>query len=174
MSLWECGRVKKVEYEAADFLHKKWLDFSKKYDIKEDIEALFKLVEGSSGIARNETEVLDTVYDSALIVLDSTLELNNKQKVRASYFSYNLCSCEACQSACGAHINKKGQIRIAHKFFLDALNQKTSSAIGVLELMYTILHELLHGILPGLNEESIIEKTEQVWKSGMRELTKEK
>ena len=167
-------RTKKIEFEPADSLHKKWVDYNKKHDIKKDIEALYKLLDGTSSIARNETEVLDTIYDYALVVLDSTSQLDNEQKTRASYFSYNLCSCEACQKECGAHINKKGQIRIAHKFFLDALNQKTSSAIGVLELMYTILHELLHGILPGLNEESIIEKTEQVWKSGMRELTKEK
>ncbi|MCJ7720982.1 hypothetical protein MUO98_01035, partial [Candidatus Bathyarchaeota archaeon] len=67
-----------------------------------------------------------------------------------------------------------GQMRISQKFFVDTLNQNTSPAIGVLELMYTILHELLHGIFPELDEETIIEKTEQVWKSGMIELVKQK
>ena len=167
-------KLKKVEFEAADFLHKKWEDYSKKYDINEDIESLYKLVEDNSSIARNETEVLATLYDSALVVLDSTPQLDNEQKTRASYFSYNLCSCEACQNECGAHINKKGQMRISHKFFLDTLNQNVSPAIGVLELMYTILHELLHGIFPELDEETIIEKTEQAWKSGMIELVKQK
>jgi predicted metal-dependent peptidase len=57
---------------------------------------------------------------------------------------------------------------------LDTLNQKTSPAIGVLELMYTILHEFLHGIFPELNEEEIIEKTERVWTSGMTELINQK
>jgi hypothetical protein len=166
--------LKKSEYEAADFLHKEWSNYRKNYDIKDDIEALIILVEGYSGIARNETEVLNTVYDSTMVVLDSSSQLDNEQKVRASYFSYNLCSCKACQTNCGAHINKKGQIRIAQKFFLDVLNQKTSSAIGVLELMYIILHEILHGIFPELNEVLIIEKTTQVWKSGIKELIKEK
>ena len=166
--------MKKVEFEPADELHKKWEDYSKKHDINEDVEALYKLVEGNSSIARNETEVLATLYDSALVILDSTPQLDNEQKTRASYFSYNLCSCETCQNRCGAHINKKGQIHISQKFFLDTLNQKTSPAIGVLELMYTILHELLHGIFPELDEEAIIEKTEQAWKSGMTELVKQK
>jgi hypothetical protein len=40
--------------------------------------------------------------------------------------------------------------------------------------MYTILHQLLHGIFPELDEETIKEKTEQAWKSGIAELTKEK
>ncbi len=170
----ECGRTKKIEFEPADSLHKKWVDYNKKHDINKDIEALYKLVDGTSSIARNETEVLDTLYDSALLVLDSTSQLDNEQKTRASYFSYNLCSCEACQKECGAHINKKGQIRISQKFFLDTLNQKMPSPLGVLELMYTILHEVLHGIFPELDEQTITEKTEQAWKSGMARLAKEK
>jgi hypothetical protein len=37
-----------------------------------------------------------------------------------------------------------------------------------------MLHQMLHGIFPELEEEAITEKTEQVWKSGMSELVKEK
>jgi len=40
--------------------------------------------------------------------------------------------------------------------------------------MYTILHQLLHGIFSELDEEKIVEKTEQAWKSGMSNLAKEK
>jgi hypothetical protein len=40
--------------------------------------------------------------------------------------------------------------------------------------MFTILHQMLHGIFPELDEETIVEKTEQAWKSGMSELAKEK
>ncbi len=143
-----------------------------KHDINKDIEVLIKLVEDNTSIARNETEVLATVYDSALVVLDSTPMLDNEEKARASYFSYSLLP-EAGQDF-GAFINKKGEVRIGHKFFLDTLNQKTSPANGVLELMYTILHEFLHGIFPELDEEAIIEKTEKVWKSGMTELINQK
>ena len=164
----------KVEFEPADSLHKKWDNYSKKHDINKDIGALYKLVEGNSSIARNETEVLASVYDSALVVLDSTPQLDNEQKTRATYFSYNLCTCDSCQKECGAHINKKGQIRISQKFFLDTLNLKNSPAIGVMEMMYTILHELLHGIFPELDEETVTEKTEQAWKSGMEQLVKQK
>jgi hypothetical protein len=31
----------------------------------------------------------------------------------------------------------------------------------------------LHGIFPELDEETIVEKTEQLWKSGMNELKQE-
>jgi hypothetical protein len=162
----------KANFEAADFLHKQWEDYSNKHDIRKDIEALIKIVEDNTGIARNETEVLATVYDSALVVLDSTPILDNEEKARASYFSYSLSS--VVDQDLGAFINKKGEVRIGHKFFLDALNQKTSPASGVLELMYTILHELLHGIFSELDEEAIIEKTEKVWTSGMTELINQK
>jgi hypothetical protein len=160
----------KANFEAADFLHKQWRLYSDKYDISKDIEALIKLVEDNTGIARNEKEVLATVYDSALVVLDSTPILDKEEKARASYFSYSLS--EADQEF-GAFINKKGEVRIGHKFFFDTLNKKTSPAIGVLELMYTILHELLHGVFPELDEDVIIKKTEKVWTSGMKELMKQ-
>lgn len=128
----------------------------------------------SSQIARNEEEIFDALYDSTLAVLDSTPYLDSEQKTRALYFSHNLCTCEECKKECGAHINKKGQIRISKKFFQGTLNQKTSLPIGLLEVMYTILHQLLHGIFTELDEEAINEKAEEAWKSGMTEVAKEK
>jgi hypothetical protein len=132
---------------------------------------LSRLLE-SSHVARTEEDVLDTLYDSTLAVLDSA-KLDIEQKTRALYFSYNLCSCSECQKGCGAHINRKGQIRISQTFFHNTMNQETP-AIGVLELMYTILHQLLHGVFPELDEEAINEKTEQTWRSGITELSKQK
>lgn len=106
--------------------------------------------------------------------MDSTPQLDTEKKTRAQYFSHNLCTCNECQNECGAHINRKGQIRISKKYFNVALNQETPSPSGLLELMYTIIHQLLHGVFPELDEETIKEKTEQAWKSGMTELAKEK
>lgn len=166
--------VSKGGFETGEFLHKQWEEYTKKHDINKDIEALIKLVEGNTGIARDETEVLATVYDSALVVLDSSPLLDSEEKTRASYFLYSLFTAEASQKDCGAYINKKGQVRIEHSYFLDALNQKaSSSAFGVLELMYTIVHEMMHGIFPELDKQAIIEKTEQTWTSGMTELLKQ-
>lgn len=164
----------KTEFESADYLHNNWLNYAQKHDTKEDNEALYKLLSKSSHIARNEEEVLDAIYDSTLAVLDSTPQLDAEQKTRAQYFSYNLCSCKACQNMCGAHINKKGQIRISKKFFSDTLTQETASPNALLELMYTIAHQILHGIFPDFDEETINEKTEQTWRSGMKELLNDK
>jgi hypothetical protein len=169
----ERERTKKSEFESTEFLHKNWLNYTKKHNISKDIEALYRLL-NSSQIARNEEEILDALYDSAVAVLDSAPQLNPEQKTRALYFSYNLCTCNECQKDCGAHINRKGQIRISKKYFNGAMNQETPSPAGFLELMYTILYQLLHGIFPEFDEETINEKTEQVWKSGMSELVKEK
>jgi hypothetical protein len=160
-------------YETVEFIHKQWEDYIKKHDVSKDVEALIKLVEDNTGIARNESEVLATVYDSALVVLDSSPLLDEEEKTRASYFSYALCTSETCKKDCAAYMNKKGQVRMSHQFFLDILNQKGSPAFGVLELMYTILHEFMHGIFPELTEDEIVEKTEQTWISGMSELLKQ-
>ena len=166
--------VSKGGFETCEFLHKQWEEYTKEHDINKDIEALITLVEGNTGIARDETEVLATVYDSALVVLDSSPLLDNEEKTRASYFSYSLYTSEAGQNGYGAYINKKGQVRIEHDYFLETLNQKaSSSAFGVLELMYTIVHELMHGVFPELDEEAIKEKTEHVWTSGMTEVLKQ-
>ena len=160
-------------YETVEFLHSLWEDYTKKHDLSKDVEALIKLVEDNTGIARNESEVLATVYDSALVVLDSSPLLDEEEKTRASYFSYALCTSETCQKDCAAYINKKGQVRMSHQFFLDTLNQKGSPALGVMELMYTILHEFVHGIFPDLDEKAVVEKTEQIWVSGMSEVLKQ-
>jgi hypothetical protein len=168
-----CERTKKVEFEPADSLHRNWINYTNKHNVNEDIEALSQLL-NSSHIARNEKEVLDALYDSTLAVLDSATQLDSEQKTRALYFSCNLCSCKECQKECGAHINRKGQIRISKNFFHNILNQEMPPPIGLLELMYTILHQLLHGIFPENNEETINEKTEQAWKSGITELAKQK
>jgi hypothetical protein len=106
-----CERTEKVEFEPADSLHRNWINYTNKHNVNEDIEALSQLL-NSSHVARNEEEVLDALYDSTLAVLDSTPQLDSEQKTRALYFSYGLCSCKECQEECGAHINRKGQIRI--------------------------------------------------------------
>jgi hypothetical protein len=164
--------MKKLEFEPVDFLHKNWLDYSSKHDLSKDIEPLYPLLNDSSPITRTQEQIFDALYNATLVVLESTPQLNNEQKTRALYFSYNLCQCDECQKECGAHINKKGQIRISQKFFQNSLQSPLPS--GLLELMYTILHLMLHGIFLELDEETIAEKTEQAWKSGMVELAKEK
>ena len=165
--------MKKGEFETAESLHNNWLSYTKKHNIDEDTKAVYRLLD-SSQIARNDEEILDILYDSVLAVLDSTPKLDNELKTRALYhFSCNLCMCEECQKQAGAHINRKGQIRISKKYFDELLKQETSPQMGLLEIMYTILHQLLYGIFPELDEETINEKTEQVWKSGIEELLKE-
>jgi hypothetical protein len=164
--------TKKLEFEPVDFLHKNWLDYSSKHDISKDIEPLYPLLNDPSPITRTPEQIFDALYNATLVVLESMPQLDSEQKTRALYFSYNLCSCDACQKECGAHINKKGQIRISQKLFQNNLQSPPPS--GLLELMYTILHQMLHGIFPELDEETIVEKTEQTWESGMAELAKEK
>lgn len=125
-----------------------------------------------SDVAHNDEEILDALFDSVLAVLDSTTEFDAEHKTRALYFSCNLCSCNACKKESGAHINKKCQIRISKKFFRSVLNQKTPPPIGLVQLMYTIFHQVIRSILPEDSEETIIEKTEQAWKNGVSKLAK--
>jgi hypothetical protein len=165
-------RTKKLEFEPAEYLHKNWLDYSSKHDISKDIEPIYPLLNDPSSVTRTPTQVLDALYNATLVVLESTPQLDNEQKTRALYLSYNLCSCDACQKKCGAHINKKGQIRISQKVFQNKIQSPPPA--GHLELMYTMLHQMLHGIFPELNEETVTEKTEQAWKTGIAELAKEK
>ena len=165
--------MKKAEFESADSFHNQWLDFSKIHDVNKDIKILSRILNDPSYIARNEQEILNTLYDATLIVLDSSTELNKEQKTRAQYYSYNLCQCDACQKECGAHINKKGQIRISKKAFQNILKQSEYSPPGLLELMYIILYEILCGIFLELDGEAITEKTQKVWKTGMDKLTEE-
>jgi hypothetical protein len=133
---------------------------------------LYPLLSDPSSITRTPSQIFDALYNATLVVLESTPQLDFEQKTRALYFSYNLCSCDACQQECGAHINKKGQIRISQKFFQNKLQSPPPA--GLLEVMYTILHQMLHGIFPELEEETITEKTAQTWKTGIAELAKEK
>jgi hypothetical protein len=114
---------------------------------------------------------LDALYDVTLLILEST-NLTEEEKTRALYLQINLCECNECQKEFASHINKKGQIRISKKYFKNTL--KNIPPAGFLEIMYTILHQILHGIFPKLNKEKIIKKTEKIWKEGISELKKEK
>jgi hypothetical protein len=164
--------TKKFEFEPVEFLHKNWLDYSSKHDINKDIKPLYPLLNDPSPITRTPEQIFDALYNATLVILESTPQLDSEQKTRGLYLSYNLCSCDACQKECGAHINKKGQIRVSQKLFHNNLQSPPPS--GLLELMFTVLHQMLHGVFPELDEEPIVEKTEQVWKSGIAELAKEK
>jgi hypothetical protein len=163
--------MKKLEFEPVDYLHKNWRDYNSKHDADKDIEPLYSLLNDPSPITRTPEQIFDALYNATLVVLESTPQLDPEQKTRALYLSYNLCSCDACQKECGAHINKKGQIRVSQKLFQNKLQSPPPA--GLLELMYTILHQILHGIFPELEEETITEKTEQIWKTGIAKLAKE-
>ena len=165
--------MKKLVCDSATFLHKEWEAYREKHGIDAEIEILYKLLKYTPNIARNESEILDTIYDSTLLLLDSTLCLDDEQKNRVTYFSYDLCLCEKCQNLCGAHIGKNTQIHISKKFFSEIINQKSSPLMGVLELMFSILHEVIHVIFPELDEESTVKTVEKVWVDGMRELRRE-
>jgi len=148
------------------------LAYVSKHDITEDVDPLLPLLNDPSALTRTETQILDALYNTALLILESTPKLDITQKTRALYFYYNLCTCDACQKECGAHRNKKGQIRISQKFFQNTL--KSPPPTGLLELIYTIFHQILHGIFPEHNEATITENAEQAWNRGMLELKKEK
>lgn len=164
--------TKKTEFISADSLHMNWIDLTREYDISKNIEVLSKLLANSSDIARTNEEILDTLFDATIVLLDSSPKLNKEEKTRALYFSYNLCSCDDCQREFAAHINKKGQIRISKKVFLNILKQTGSSPPGLLELMYIILFEMLSGIFVEFDRNTLVNKTQEIWKSGMVELIK--
>ena len=89
--------TKKTEFISGDFLHMNWKDLTREYDVSKSIEVLSKLLANSSYIARTNEEILDTLYDATIVVLDSSPKINKEEKTRALYFSYNLCSCDDCQ-----------------------------------------------------------------------------
>ena len=153
-------------------MHNNWVDYSKNHDINKEAEIMIPLLDDSSPVMRTQAQILDAIYNAAVTVLESTPELDSEQKTRALYLQYNLCTCDECQKDCATHINKKGQIRISQQFFHDTL-QSTPPA-GIMEIMYTIFHQMLHGIFPEDDEETITQKTQQSWNSGMNELAKEK
>ncbi|MEJ2244301.1 MAG: hypothetical protein P8X87_07250 [Candidatus Bathyarchaeota archaeon] len=153
-------------------MHSNWLDYSKNHDINKESEILIPLLNDSSSVMRTQTQILDAIYNAAVTILESSLELDSEQKTRALYLQYNLCKCHECQKDCASHINKKGQIRISQQFFQNTL--QSSPPAGIMEVMYTIFHQILHGVFPELDEETIVQKTQHAWNSGMNELIKEK
>lgn len=167
-----CTGTKKLEFEPVQFLHNNWIEYSNKHDINKESETLIPLLDDSSPVMRTQDQILDAIYNAAVTVLESSPEIDGEQKTRALYLQYNLCTCDECQKDCATHINKKGQIRISQQFFQNTL--QSSPPAGIMEVIYTILHQLLHGIFPEFDEEQISDKTQQVWNSGMAELAKEK
>ena len=164
--------MKKNSFESSESLHKTWLSYVKKYDVVGEVEPLLPLLNDPLAFSRTETQILDAFYNAALIVLEASPELEPEQKTRALYFSYNLCICDLCKKEYGSHINKKGQIRISKKFFQDKLN--SPPPFGLIELIYVLFHQILHGIFPDIKEDLMVKMTEEVWKSGITKLSTEK
>jgi hypothetical protein len=165
--------MKKIEFELTDGVYERWLEYKRKNSFQADIGALYKLLETSPPIAYTEKDILSIVYSAVWTIVGSAMTLTEEMGEIEDTLEIALCSCEECQKGkYAAHLNNFRFINVSRKRFVTMLQPNFRISVGLIDLMDSILHEVLHAIFPKLSEQEIIQKTQQVWLKGVENLTK--
>ena len=76
-----------------------------------------------------------------------------------------------------AHTDMKGSIAVSRKHFTDMLQHNLHAPIGLLDLIHSYIHEVMHNVYPNAPRKRILgagycstfvrKKTEEIWCKGM-------
>ena len=168
--------MKKIELELTDSVHEKWLKYKKINGFEHDSGAIAHLLEE---LRYTENEVLDIVGDAVISIVDSSKVLSEDEFEKIPHLTHYLCDCLRCEKVkCLAHTDFKGKIAVSRKHTTDLLQHDLRAPIGLLDLMYSYLHEVVHNIYPDAPKDvrvtgagycsSFVEKrTKEIWCKGM-------
>jgi hypothetical protein len=169
-------KMKKVEMELTDGVHEKWLEYKKANGFEHDSGAMHHLLKE---LRYSENEILNIVQSSIICIVDASKVLSEDEFEKIPYLTHHLCDCSICEEEkCLAHTDSKGTIAVSRKHLTDLLHHDLPVPIGLLDLMHSYLHEVVHNIYPdapkdihvpgGLYCSSFVkEKTKEIWCKGM-------
>lgn len=126
-----------------------------------------------------ENDLLNIIQSSVTAIIDASGFLSSDELLIVENLTYSLCECPNCeQGECLAHTNAKGYIYVSRKRLSDMLTPGLYTPVGLLALMQTCLHEVIHNIYPdaskdinvprvGLCSTLVQRKTKEIWCKGM-------
>ena len=168
--------MKKVEMELTDGVHEKWLEYKKANGFENDGGAMHHLLKE---LRYSENEILNIVQWSIMCIVDVSKVLSEDEFEKIPHLTHHLCDCIRCETEeCVAHTDLRGMIAVSRKHLTDLLHHDLLVPIGLLDLMHSYLHEVVHNIypnapldiqLPGAGHCSsfVKEKTKEIWCKGM-------
>jgi hypothetical protein len=173
--------MKKVEFELSDAVYDRWVAYKKKNGFEHDSGALFHLL---YELRYSEEDILNVLNFTAISLVEISGVATEEELERMTFVSHRLCECRACEAEkCLAHTDKKGTICVSRKRFTNMLQPGLFVAVGLLEMMATYLHEVLHNVYPdapcdikhenGFCSRLVQEKTNEIWIKGMTKIASE-
>jgi hypothetical protein len=104
---------------------------------------------------------LTLAYNAALCFIP-TDELSHIQQLMLESVTYRWCNCELCTTTCAAHANIEKPaylvICLSQPFWNKHLTVSTTAGFALLDLIFTIIHEIIHLLFINFTEEQVDKK----------------
>src|ERR1035437_742904 len=111
-------------------------------------------------------------------IVEASNVLSEDEFEKIPVLTHYLCDCSRCETKkCQAHTDQNGKIAVSRKHLTDSLQKDLPVPVGLIDLMYCYLHEVVHNIYPdapkdvhvpgaGLCSRLVQEKTKEIWCKG--------
>jgi hypothetical protein len=167
--------MKKVEMELSNGVYNLWLKYKKTSGFEADSATMYHLIKE---LRYTENELLNIVQETVMSIVEASKVLSEDEFKKIPGLTHHLCDCSRCETEkCHAHTDQKGTIAVSRKHLTDLLRKDFLSPVGLLELMQSYLHEVVHNIYPdapkdipvpgaGRCSKLVREKTKEIWYKG--------
>lgn len=173
--------LKRGELELSNGVYEEWLKYKKKNGREHDSGAMYHLLQE---LRYTENEILNIVQCAVeCIVYASKVLSEEDMSEKIPFLTHYVCECSRCEKdKISAHTDLEGRIAVSRRHFTDLLQPKINVAIGLLDLMYSYLHEAVHNIYPdapkdiptpegGSCSSFVRKKTKEIWCKGMANIS---
>ncbi len=167
--------MKKVEMELSDSVYDLWSKYKTASGFEHDSAVMYHLLKE---LRYTEKEILDIVRDTVMSIIEASKVLSEAEFEKIPVLTHYLCDCSSCENEkCCAHTDQKGIIAVSRKHLTDLLRKDLPIPVGLLDLIYCYLHEVVHNIYPdapkdievfgaGRCSKLVKEKTKEIWCKG--------
>jgi hypothetical protein len=171
--------MKSVIFELSDGVYEDWLQYKKKHKFEHDSGALFHLL---GELRYSEEDILNFIQMTAISIIEASGVPTEEELRKMPFLIHHLCNCLRCSEIkCLAHTDLNGNINISKKNFDIMLNRELIVASGLLSILHSYIHEVVHNLYPDAPKEDPIpdggvcsklvqEKTKEIWLLGMEKI----
>ena len=167
--------MKSVVFELTDGVYEHWLQYKKNHGFEHDSGALFHLLEE---LRYSEEDILNFIQRAAISVIEASEVPSEEELEKLPFLTHHLCDCPSCsETKCVTHTDLNGVISVSKNNFDIMLNRELSVSIGLLDVLHSYIHEVVHNLYPDAPRDNpslgafcsklVQEKTKEIWLRGM-------
>lgn len=129
----------------------------------------------------SEEDILNFIQRAAISVIEASGVPSEEELAKLPFLTHHLCDCPRCSEIeTVAHTDFKGVISVSRKNFDIILNREFAFYIGLLDVLHSYIHEVVHNLYPdaprddpspgGICSRLVQEKTKEIWLQGMAKI----